>query len=366
MNQKNTKADYLVLKNITKIFSDGRDGSQFKAVDNISLKIKEGHFVTLLGPSGCGKTTTLRMIAGFELQNKGDIVLDGKIINTVPAFDRNMPMVFQSYALFPHMTIFDNIAYGLKLRNMSKEVIRNEVAMVSQMVNLVGLEKRYPGELSGGQQQRVALARAIVLKPKIILFDEPLSNLDAKLRIQTRTEIKRVQQLLGITALYVTHDQSEALSMSDTIVIMNKGKIAQTGSPEEIYNNPNSAFVADFIGNANFMDAVVEEVHKDSLTVSLQNNSIVVPKENDEFKEGEEVSLAIKPEAVSINTQPTGFTGKLDVSSFLGSISEYKVEFENSFLTIIQSNIEGKYKHYKMGEEVYLEFNKSFFHVYKK
>ncbi len=365
MNQNVTKADYLILKNITKIFSDGRD-SQVKAVDDISLKIKEGDFVTLLGPSGCGKTTTLRMIAGFELQNKGDIVLDGQIINTVPAFNRNMPMVFQSYALFPHMTIFDNISYGLKLKNMSKEVIRNEVAMVSQMVNLVGLEKRYPGELSGGQQQRVALARAIVLKPKIILFDEPLSNLDAKLRIQTRTEIKRVQQLLGITALYVTHDQSEALSMSDTIVIMNKGKIAQTGSPEEIYNNPNSAFVADFIGNANFMDAVVEEVYEDSLTVSLQNNSIVVPKEEGEFKEGEEISLTIKPEAVSINTQSTGFTGKLDVSSFLGSISEYKVEFENSFLTIIQSNIEGKYKHYKMGEEVHLDFNKNFFHVYKK
>lgn len=357
--------DYLTLHNITKIFSDGR-GSQVKAVDNISLTIKEGNFVTLLGPSGCGKTTTLRMIAGFELQNEGDIILDGKVINTVPAFNRNMPMVFQSYALFPHMTIFDNIAYGLKLRNMSRDVIKNEVAMVAQMVNLVGLEKRYPGELSGGQQQRVALARAIVLKPKIILFDEPLSNLDAKLRIQTRTEIKRVQQMLGITALYVTHDQSEALSMSDTIVIMNKGQIAQMGSPEEIYNNPNSSFVADFIGNANFMDGVVEEVHADSLTISLQNNSIVVSNPDEEFSEGEEVSLAIKPEAVSIRTKPTGFTGKLDVSSFLGSISEYKVEFENSFITIIQSNIEGKYKHYKMGETVHLDFNKAFFRIYKK
>ncbi len=365
MAKENNKEDYLVLKNITKIFNDGK-GNAFKAVDDISLTIREGDFVTLLGPSGCGKTTTLRMIAGFEIQNKGDIVLNGKNINAVPAFNRNMPMVFQSYALFPHMTIFENIAYGLKLRDMSKEVIRNEVAMVSQMVNLVGLEKRYPGELSGGQQQRVALARALVLKPRIILFDEPLSNLDAKLRIQTRTEIKRVQQMLGITALYVTHDQSEALSMSDTIVIMNKGEIAQMGSPEEIYNNPNSAFVADFIGNANFMDAVVEDIHENTLTVSLQKNSIVVTKPDGDFKEGEEISLAIKPEAISISTEPTGFSGKLDVSSFLGSISEYKVEFENSFLTIIQSNIEGKYKHYRMGEEVYLDFNKAFFHVYKK
>ncbi len=365
MSQKDTGKDYLILKNLTKIFSDGR-GSGVRAVDGISLTIKKGDFVTLLGPSGCGKTTTLRMVAGFELQNDGDIILDGRVINDIPAFKRNMPMVFQSYALFPHMTIFDNIAYGLKLKNISKEVIRNDVAMVSQMVNLVGLEKRYPGELSGGQQQRVALARALVLKPEIILFDEPLSNLDAKLRIQTRTEIKRVQQMLGITALYVTHDQSEALSLSDDIVIMNRGKIVQSGPPEEIYNNPNSAFVADFIGNANFMDAVVEEVHGDSLTVSLQNNSMVVEKPDEEFKEGEEVSLVIKPEAINISTNPTGFIGKLDVSSFLGSISEYKIEFENSFLTVVQSNIEGKYKHYKMGEEVYLDFNKDFFHVYKK
>lgn len=365
MNQKEIRKDYLVLKDITKIFSDGRD-SEVKAVDNISLTIQEGDFVTLLGPSGCGKTTTLRMIAGFERQNGGDIILDGKKINDIPAFNRNMPMVFQSYALFPHMTIFDNIAYGLKLRNIPSDVIKNDVAMVSQMVNLVGLEKRYPGELSGGQQQRVALARAIVLKPKIILFDEPLSNLDAKLRIQTRTEIKRVQQMLGITALYVTHDQSEALSMSDTIVVMNRGEIVQIGPPEEIYNNPNSAFVADFIGNANFMDAVIEEVHQDSLTVSLQGNSLVVKKPEEDFEEGEEVSLVIKPEAIKISTEQTGFVGKLDVSSFLGSISEYKIEFENSFLTVVQSNIEGKYKHYKMGEEVFLDFNKDFFHVYKK
>ncbi len=365
MSQKNTETDYLVLKNLTKTFSDGR-GSEVKAVDGISLTIKKGHFVTLLGPSGCGKTTTLRMIAGFELQTEGDIILNETVINDIPAFNRNMPMVFQSYALFPHLTIFENIAYGLRLKKMSREVIRNDVAMVSQMVNLVGLENRYPGELSGGQQQRVALARAIVLKPEIILFDEPLSNLDAKLRIQTRTEIKRVQQMLGITALYVTHDQSEALSMSDEIVIMNKGQIVQSGPPEEIYNNPNSSFVADFIGNANFLNAVVEEVHDDSLTVSLQRNSLVVPKPDEEFREGEEVSLVIKPEAVRISTDPTGFTGKLDVSLFLGSISEYKIEFENSFITVIQSNIEKKYKHYTMGEKVFLDFNKDFFRVYKK
>ena len=364
MKQNNDK-DYLVLKDVTKVFNDGKDNC-VTAVDDISLIIKKGDFVTLLGPSGCGKTTTLRMVAGFELQTFGDITLDGKLINNVAPFDRNMPMVFQSYALFPHLTIFENIAYGLKIRKLSKEIIRNDVAMVSQMVNLVGLENRYPGELSGGQQQRVALARALVLKPEIILFDEPLSNLDAKLRIQTRNEIKRVQQMLGITALYVTHDQSEALSMSDQIVIMDRGKIAQVGSPEDIYNNPNSSFVADFIGNANFIDAVVTEIGTDSLTVTVQGKSIIVEKSAEEFTEGEEVYLAIKPEAVDISPSSTGFKGKLDVSSFLGSITEYKIEFENSFITAIHSNTAGTMRHFKMGEDVYLDFNRDFFHVYKK
>ncbi len=365
MEQNNDK-DYLVLKDITKIFRDGK-GNEVTAVDDISLTIKKGDFVTLLGPSGCGKTTTLRMIAGFELQTAGDITLENKLINNVAPFDRDMPMVFQSYALFPHLTIFENIAYGLKIRKLSKEVIKNDVAMVSQMVNLVGLEGRYPGELSGGQQQRVALARALVLKPEIILFDEPLSNLDAKLRIQTRTEIKRVQQMLGITALYVTHDQSEALSMSDQIVIMNRGKIAQFGSPEEIYNNPNSSFVADFIGNANFIDATVAEIAKDSIIVTIQGKQVKVEKTDEVFSEGEEVALAIKPEAVDISLKPTGFTGKLDVSSFLGGITEYKIEFENSFIIAIHSNTAGHtMKHFKMGEEVHVDFKKDFFRIYKK
>jgi iron(III) transport system ATP-binding protein len=364
--EQNNDNSYLVLSNVTKVFNDGR-GNSVKAVDDISLSIKKGDFVTLLGPSGCGKTTTLRMVAGFELQSEGNITLEGELINDVAPFDRNMPMVFQSYALFPHLTIFDNIAYGLKIRKFSKEVIRNDVAMVSQMVNLVGLENRYPGELSGGQQQRVALARALVLKPEIILFDEPLSNLDAKLRIQTRTEIKRVQQLMGITALYVTHDQSEALSMSDQIVIMNKGKIAQVGSPEEIYNNPNSSFVADFIGNANFIDATVLEVGSKTLTVKVQNEPIVIEKPEEAFAEGEEVSLAIKPEAVDVSLEPTGFIGKSDVSSFLGSITEYKIEFENSFITAIHSNTDGKsMKHFKLGEDVNIAFRKDYFHVYRK
>lgn len=360
-------SSYLVLEHITKRFEDGR-GSVVTAVDDISLTIEKGEFVTLLGPSGCGKTTTLRMIAGFEVQSEGDIFLDGKNINDVAAFNRNMPMVFQSYALFPHLSIFENIAYGLRVKKYPKDVIKNDVAMACQMVNLIGLEDRYPGELSGGQQQRVALARALVLKPEIILFDEPLSNLDAKLRIQTRTEIKRVQQMLGITALYVTHDQSEALSMSDKIVIMNGGKIAQVASPVDIYNHPASPFVADFIGNANFIDAVVEDQTKNTVTVSLQGKSLELNKtmKDDDFKPGERVTLSIKPEAVDISDAPTGFTGRLDVSSFLGSVTELKVEFEESFITVIHSNTRHLIGSLAADELVNLDFNKKFFRVYKR
>ncbi|HKL22066.1 MAG TPA: ABC transporter ATP-binding protein, partial [Tichowtungia sp.] len=277
--EENTHMDsaHLSLVDLVKVFRDG-SGSETRAVDGISLDIPKGEFITLLGPSGCGKTTTLRMIAGFEQPTDGQIKVKGKNINGVPPFDRNMPMVFQSYALFPHLTIFDNIAYGLKLRKMDREVIRNEVAVASQMVNLVGLEKRYPGELSGGQQQRVALARALVLKPEIILFDEPLSNLDAKLRIQTRTEIKRVQHMLGITAIYVTHDQAEALSMSDKIVVMNNGKIMQVGSPEDVYNHPADPFVADFIGNANFLESQIASINSAGVAVTIGGKEFVIDR----------------------------------------------------------------------------------------
>ncbi len=358
--------EYLRLENISKNFSD-RKGNITNAVSNINLNVAKGEFVTLLGPSGCGKTTLLRIIAGFEEQNEGQVFLNGENIDSVAPFNRNMPMVFQNYALFPHMNIYENIAYGLKARKRRREVIRNDVAMACQMMNLVGLENRFPGELSGGQRQRVALARVLVLKPGIILFDEPLSNLDAKLRTETRKEIKRLQQMLGITILYVTHDQNEALSLSDRIVIMNRGRITQTGTPEEIYNNPGNLFVADFVGNANFINAIVEETDGKRIFVRLQNRTMeIINNDPYVFREGEEVNLSIKPEAVAISTNPTDFTGVVDLGSFLGSTTEYRIEFEGSFINAVHSNLKGKTRQYRTGEPVYLKFNRDLFNIYRK
>ena len=236
------------LDHISKIYQDPKTGKNFYAVKDTSLTIEPGSFVTLLGPSGCGKTTTLRMIAGFESPDAGEIYLGGEPINELTPNKRDTAMVFQSYALLPHYNVFDNVAYGLKLRHLPKEEIREKVMRILDLVELTGMEGRMTNQLSGGQQQRVALARALVVEPGVLLFDEPLSNLDAKLRVSMRTEIRRIQQEVGITAIYVTHDQSEAMALSDQIIIMNKGVVAQIGTPQEIYFHPVSEFVADFIG----------------------------------------------------------------------------------------------------------------------
>jgi ABC-type Fe3+/spermidine/putrescine transport system ATPase subunit len=226
----------------------------FTAVDNVSLELRDGEFVTLLGPSGCGKTTTLRMVAGFISPDSGDICFDGRRMNEVPPHRRNTAMVFQSYALFPHMTVAENVAFGLRMRKLPAAEQARRIGEAVEMVSLGGLEKRRPGQLSGGQQQRVALARAIVTRPDILLFDEPLSNLDAKLREKVRLEIRELQRRLGITSLYVTHDQAEALAISDRIVVMNRGRIEQVGDPASIYRAPSSSFVADFLGAANIVE----------------------------------------------------------------------------------------------------------------
>ena len=231
-----------------------------KALNDINQKIESGQFFTLLGPSGCGKTTLLRTIAGFYMQDSGNIYLSDKVIDNVPAYKRDTGMVFQSYAVFPHMTVYENVAFGLKTRKVNAQEIKKRVAKVLEQVHLSGYETRTPDQLSGGQQQRVGLARAMVIEPKVLLMDEPLSNLDAKLRVEMRTEIRSVQKLLGITTVYVTHDQEEALAISDKIAVMNFGVIQQVGSPWEIYKEPINIFVASFVGDINFIEGKVIDV----------------------------------------------------------------------------------------------------------
>jgi spermidine/putrescine transport system ATP-binding protein len=253
------KKNIIELKNIIKKFGS------FSAVDNISFSVKEGDFFSLLGPSGCGKTTTLRMIGGFADYDSGDILINGTSMKNTPPNKRNTSLVFQNLALFPHMNVKENIIYGLKKRMISKKIIEDKLSRILKIVNLIGLEKRGVNELSGGQQQRVALARSLIIEPEILLLDEPLANLDKKLRISMQFELKEIQRITGTTFLYVTHDQSEALAMSNTIAVMNNGKIIQVGSPSEIYDNPSSIFTADFIGAGNFIKL------KDIKKISAEN-----------------------------------------------------------------------------------------------
>ncbi|MGC8782527.1 MAG: ABC transporter ATP-binding protein, partial [Anaerolineae bacterium] len=286
---------YLVLDRIVKKFV-GRGGSaEVTAVDGVSLSIERGEMVTLLGPSGCGKTTTLRLIAGFEFPTAGQIVLDGRPINDLPPHKRDMSMVFQSYAIFPHLNVFENIAYGLNVQHRPQSEIKRRVAQVLELVELTGLENRAPNQLSGGQQQRVALARALVMEPKVLLMDEPLSNLDAKLREQMRTEIRRIQRRLGITSVYVTHDQTEAMTLSDRIVVMNQGRIEQIGRPTEVYRRPRTRFVADFIGRANFIEATVRGQENGTLITDALGAVLRAPAPEGVLRPGDRVTLVVRP-----------------------------------------------------------------------
>src|SRR5512143_3545286 len=284
---------YLTLENITKVFPPRGSASEVTAVHNANLDIEKGELVTLLGPSGCGKTTTLRMIAGFEFPTSGRITLDGQEINPLPPHKREMSMVFQSYAIFPHLNVFENIAYGLNVQRLSKAVIKERVNKVLDLVHLEGYGDRAPTQLSGGQQQRVALARALIMEPKVLLMDEPLSNLDAKLREEMRTEIRRIQKDMNITSVYVTHDQIEAMTLSDRIVVMNQGRIEQIGTPVEVYRFPNRRFVADFIGRANFVPGEVQDKRDGRLTVSVLGQVLELTNIQREFKLREPVTLIV-------------------------------------------------------------------------
>lgn len=348
------------LDHISKIYKDPKTGKDFYAVKDTSLTIEPGSFVTLLGPSGCGKTTTLRMIAGFESPDEGEIYLGDEAINELTPNKRDTAMVFQSYALLPHYNIFDNVAYGLKLRKMPKDVIKEKVLKILHLVELDGMEARMTNQLSGGQQQRVALARALVLEPSVLLFDEPLSNLDAKLRVQMRTEIRRIQQEVGITAIYVTHDQSEAMAISDKIIIMNKGVVAQMGTPEEIYYHPVDEFVADFIGEANFLRGKYKGEENGYAILDLDGKPLKTPKKPD-MKLGESYTAVLRPEAAKLGDEG-GIECSVVVSCFMGAYQNYHVMVGDTLVKLEDHNPKNR-KVYKVGEKCHLLVDTDSLHV---
>ena len=348
------------LDHISKIYTDPKTGKPFYAVNDVSLDIEPGSFVTLLGPSGCGKTTTLRMIAGFESPDAGEIYLGQEAINALTPNKRDTAMVFQSYALFPHYNVFDNVAYGLKLRKVPRAEIEKRVAAILELVELSGMESRMTNQLSGGQQQRVALARAMVVEPSVLLFDEPLSNLDAKLRVSMRTEIRRIQQTLGITAVYVTHDQAEAMAISDKIIIMNKGVVAQMGTAEEIYHHPNSEFVADFIGEVNFLSGDITETRGDSCTLSIAGHPVEVANP-DGFPVGKQCKVVLRPEA-GILGDSGALPCKVVLSCFMGAYQNYHVMVGDTLVKLADYCPVGR-KVYRVGDTAYLSFREGCVHM---
>ena len=348
------------LEHISKIYQDPKTGKEFYAVKDTNLTIEPGSFVTLLGPSGCGKTTTLRMIAGFESPDEGEIYLGDEPINELTPNKRDTAMVFQSYALLPHYNVFDNVAYGLKLRKVPKEEIHERVMRILKLVELEGMESRMTNQLSGGQQQRVALARALVIEPSVLLFDEPLSNLDAKLRVSMRTEIRRIQQEVGITAIYVTHDQSEAMALSDKIIIMNKGFVAQMGTPQEIYYHPVDEFVADFIGEANFLKGELKRVENGVAVLDIEGNDCPVATDK-EMEPGKEYTIVLRPEAATLAGEG-GLPCKVVLSCFMGSYQNYHVKVGNTLVKLEEHNPKNK-RIYQVGEECSLVFDPASVHV---
>ncbi len=346
------------LDHISKIYKDPKTGKDFYAVHDVALEIEPGSFVTLLGPSGCGKTTTLRMIAGFESPDEGEIYLGGEPINELTPNKRDTAMVFQSYALFPHYNVFDNVAYGLRLRKVPKDEIQQRVTNILKLVELSDMEQRMTNQLSGGQQQRVALARALVVEPGVLLFDEPLSNLDAKLRVQMRTEIRRIQQTLGITAIYVTHDQSEAMAISDNIILMKSGVIAQMGSPTEIYYHPNSEFVADFIGECNFLPCTVTGREGNEVIAEVYGHPVKVLSEKETTGKAE---IVLRPEAIEI-TDRGQLPCKVELSCFMGSYQNYHVRVGDTLVKIADNCPIGR-KTYRVGDEACISFRSECAHL---
>jgi spermidine/putrescine transport system ATP-binding protein len=310
------------------------------AANQVSLQIRVGEFITLLGPSGCGKTTLLRMIAGFEFPDDGQVIFRGEDVSRVPPYRRDVTTVFQQYALFPHLDVFHNVAFGLQRRKMEREAIKRRVGEALEMVSLEGLEARKPSELSGGQQQRVALARALVLEPKVLLLDEPLAALDLKLRKRMQEELKRLQRRLGISFIFVTHDQEEALTMSDRVVVMNAGVIEQMGLPQEIYEHPQTEFVAGFIGDSNIIEGVVAATEQGTSTIQINDARFTVPGNG--FQAGDKVRVMIRPEKIRLSTNGAGILkGRVESAMYLGESTQWRVSIANQqSLTVLEQNDE--------------------------
>ncbi|MEX0924143.1 MAG: ABC transporter ATP-binding protein [Rhodovibrionaceae bacterium] len=320
MTDTNTAVE---LRGVVKRYGD------FEAVHRTDLSIEDGSFITFLGPSGCGKTTTLRMIAGLEAITEGDIMVRGQRINDVPIHKRNLGIVFQNYALFPHKSVFDNVAFGLKYRGVKKAEARKEVERALELVRLPQVAERYPSQLSGGQQQRIALARAIVIQPDVLLLDEPLSALDANLREEMRIELKRIQRELGVTSIFVTHDQSEALAMSDRIVVMSDGHIEQTGTPEEVYNRPRSSFVADFLGNSNILDGQVTARENGRFRMALSWGGEILVEDEVSLDKGAAARICVRAERLNLgrdhvsDADSTIFPAKVEAVDYQGQAARY-------------------------------------------
>lgn len=315
------------LENISKTFIHRIKG-RVSAVDQVSLYVQPGEFLTLLGPSGCGKTTTLRMVAGFERPDRGRIFIGEEDVTDLMANQRNIGFVFQNYALFPHLSVFENVAYGLKVKGASKIEIEKSVGDVLALVGLKGYDRQFPHQLSGGEQQRVALARAVVIQPRVLLFDEPLSNLDAKLRVYMRGEIRQLQKALSITAVYVTHDQEEAMAISDHIAVMNEGKIVQIGTAEELYFRPESPFVAQFIGKINLLQAEVKEVRGEEVSLEILGQIYQIPNRTAKLTSGQKVNVFIRPESVELVKEigERELRGVVMEKTFLGEKVDYVLE----------------------------------------